>query len=468
MRRSRWMRMGILVAALSIAATACGGGDDDSGGGTGGGPAQKTDDFVIGVSNTLAGNGWREQMICSVKAQALASGKVSKVIAISKNGGPTEQIQDLQNLISQGANAIIVNPSDREKLNPVIQQATQKNIVVVAVDQAVSEPTAYVATNDQVAYGRLGAEWLAEKLGGKGNVLYMRGIDGVPADSDRDEGFQEVMAKNPDIKVKEVFTGWDFTKGGDIAVQELTSGDYDGIWTSGIDYTVVNAFKTVGKDPVPVVGADNNQFIQQLLDGTPGAAVTNPAVIGGVGNAIALDVLQGKQVERFQVPAGVPDHLTVMDGPMRTVQHISPGVRCRSNALVGDVLDMIGEDVLFITSANSSSHRSHQAEAAHCEMREVRREFGHRRDVVLIGHEDEAANRAYYKNHLPCSTSILSFHRDVGENGRPALLLERHGSLDVDYIRAAAARHGFGVAIAPGAHERVPVRWPGGVQQIAA
>ncbi|HSO51934.1 MAG TPA: substrate-binding domain-containing protein [Actinomycetes bacterium] len=284
--------------AMGLAVTACGGGDDDTASGGSGAGSGQSGNFVIGVSNTLAGNGWREQMICSVKAQALASGKVSKVIAISKNGGPTEQIQDLQNLISQGANAIIVNPSDREKLNPVIQQATQKKIVVVAVDQAVSEPTAYVATNDQVAYGRLGAEWLAEKLGGKGNVLYMRGIDGVPADSDRDKGFQEVIAANPDIKVKEVFTGWDFTKGGDIAVQELTSGNYDGVWTSGIDYTVVNAFKTVGKDPVPVVGADNNQFIQQLLDGSPGAAVTNPAVIGGVGTALALDVLQGKTVKR--------------------------------------------------------------------------------------------------------------------------------------------------------------------------
>jgi hypothetical protein len=169
----------------------------------------------------------------------------------------------------------------------------------------------------------------------------------------------------------------------------------------------------------------------------------------------------------FRGPAAarIPNHLTVMDRDIRTVQHISPGVRCRSNALVGDVLDMIGEDVLVITSANSSDQRS---QAAHSEMREVRREFGHRRDVVLIGHQDEAANRAFYPNHLPCSTSILSFHRDVGEDGRPALLLERHGSLDVDYIRAAAARHGYGVAIAPGAHERVPVRWPGGVQQIAA
>ena len=115
------------------------------------------------------------------------------------------------------------------------------------------------------------------------------------------------MAEYPDIEIKEVFTGWDFTKGGDIAVQELTAADYDGIWTSGIDYTVVNAFETVGKEPVPVVGADNNGFVKQLLDGTPGAAVTNPAVIGGVGTAIALQALNGEEPEQTTLltPAGV-------------------------------------------------------------------------------------------------------------------------------------------------------------------
>ena len=281
-------------AVSTLVLAACGGGGD----GAAGEPASEESggggNYVIGVSNTLAGNGWREQMICSVKAQALASGKVSKVIAISKNGGPTEQIQDLQNLISQGANAIIVNPSDREKLNPVIEQANSRGIKVVAVDQAVTAPGALVATNDQVAYGRLGAQWLADKLGGKGNVLYLRGIDGVPADTDRNTGFMEVMDKYPDIKLKTAFTGWDFTKAGDIAVQELTAADYDGVWTSGTDYTVVNAFATAGKEPVPVVGADTNAFIAQLLKGEPGAAVTNPAVIGGVGTAIALDALEGK------------------------------------------------------------------------------------------------------------------------------------------------------------------------------
>src|SRR5205085_10453541 len=71
----------------------------------------KQSKFVIGVSNTLVGNGWREEMICAVKAQAAASGKVAKVIVANRNGGPAEQAADLRNLISAGANAIIVNPS---------------------------------------------------------------------------------------------------------------------------------------------------------------------------------------------------------------------------------------------------------------------------------------------------------------------------------------------------------------------
>jgi ribose transport system substrate-binding protein len=307
----RSTKLGGAALALTLLTFAAACGDDDDGGDAadtgapaatqapaGTGAAGGEGDYVVGVSNTLAGNGWREEMICAVKAESLASGQVSEVIAISKNGGPTDQIQDLQNLISQGVDAIIVNPSDREQLNPVIEEAIAQGIVVVAVDQAVTAEGAYVASNDQVEYGRLGAEWLAEELGGEGSVLYMRGIEGVPADSDRDTGFQEIMEQYPDIEFKEVFTGWDFTKGGDIAVQELTAADYDGIWTSGIDYTVVNAFETVGKDPVPVVGADNNGFVKQLIDGTPGALVTNPAVIGGVGTNIALRVLNGEEVDQ--------------------------------------------------------------------------------------------------------------------------------------------------------------------------
>ena len=82
--------------------------------------------FVVGVSNTLIGNGWREEMICSIKAQAKASGIVSKVILANRNGGPPEQIADLRNLISAGVNAIIVNPSSRDALDPGHQAGGQR------------------------------------------------------------------------------------------------------------------------------------------------------------------------------------------------------------------------------------------------------------------------------------------------------------------------------------------------------
>jgi ribose transport system substrate-binding protein len=303
MGRTSSGRIAALAAAALMAVTlaACGGSNNAGSGSGGGGGGKK---WVVGVSNTLVGNGWREEMICSVKAEALASGKVSKVIVANRNGGPTEQIADLRSLISQGVNAIIVNPSDRDKLNPVIKQAKAKGIAVVAVDQAVSAPEAYVATNDQVAYGRLGAEWLFKTLGGKGNVVEMRGIAGVPADDDRHKGFTEALGNYPGIKVvKEVFTGWDYSKGGQQALDLLNSSTkIDGIWTSGIDYTVVKAFQTLNKPYVPIVGADNNEFLHQLLTlngkGLKGTAVTNPATIGGVGTSIALDVLEGKQAQR--------------------------------------------------------------------------------------------------------------------------------------------------------------------------
>jgi len=259
--------------------------------------------YILGVSNTLVGNGWREEMICAIKAQATASGVVKQVKVANRNGGAAEQIADIRSLISGGANAIIINPSSSTALNSVIADASSRGVKIVSVDQRVTAPQAYNATNDQVAYGRIGGEWLFKKLGGKGNVVEMRGIAGVPADTDRHTGFMQAKAKYPGIKiVKSTFTGWQFATGGKQILDILNSGtQVDGVWTSGIDYSIVNAFKTAGKPYVPVVGADNNGFLKQLMTvkGLSGAAVTNPATIGGVGASIALKLLQGKSVQKW-------------------------------------------------------------------------------------------------------------------------------------------------------------------------
>src|ERR1700749_5100305 len=157
------------------------------------GAASAAERFGIGVSNTHIGNSWREEFVCSIKAEARASGLFSKVILANREAGPSEQIAALRTLISAGVNAIIINPSDAKALDGVIKQAADRGIVVVAADQPVSAPEAYIVTGDQVTYAKVGAKWLFDQLKGKGDVFQMRGIDGAPGDSVRQTGFDAVL-----------------------------------------------------------------------------------------------------------------------------------------------------------------------------------------------------------------------------------------------------------------------------------
>ena len=286
----RWPKAIGMILAAGLLVAACGGSTSNTG----------TKKYVVGISNTLTGNGFREEMICSIKAQAKASGIVSKVITANRTTDPSGQISDVRNLISAGVNVIVMNPSDRSALDAVIKEATDKGIVVVTVDQGVTSTGAYQLYNNQVKYAQLGADWLFKQIGGKGSVVEMRGINGVSADADRHQGFTATLANYPNIKVvKETFTNWSLDPAAQQVKDIISSGlKVDGIWTSGIDSTVVDQYVTAKKAFVPVIGADNDGFLGQLINlkaqGLAGAAVTNPPTVGGAGLAVGLDVLQGK------------------------------------------------------------------------------------------------------------------------------------------------------------------------------
>jgi 2-isopropylmalate synthase len=163
----------------------------------------------------------------------------------------------------------------------------------------------------------------------------------------------------------------------------------------------------------------------------------------------------------FRGPAalGIPGQLTSLDAETRTTQLIGPGHRCPSNELLDEILARVDEDFLFITSANVSKGVTGRIEAAHYDLAGMQADFGDGDGIVLIGHRDEPAVRASYPRHLPMSTSILAFHKlERDEAGRPALVLERHGSLGVEDVRATVERHGFELVLAEGARERLPLR----------
>ena len=302
LKRNRTLVVGL---ALAFVITACtgGGGDDGSpaasGGGDGGGS------YHIGVSNTLTNNGWREEMICSINAQSLVSGEVAELTVNHRDTDAAGQLEDLRNLIAAEVDAIIVNPVSPDAVNEALGEAIDADIPVIAVDQAVTQEGAYLIANNQEEYAYLGASWLFEQLGGEGDVVYMRGFAGHPADDDRDVGFQRALDENPGINVVfEEHTGWDQATGVQQINDFLATGEnYDGIWTSGIDNVIVEALIEADAELVPIVGADNAGFVEQLLevDGLVGAAVTNPASVGGAGVTLALQLLNGETPESQEV-----------------------------------------------------------------------------------------------------------------------------------------------------------------------
>jgi ribose transport system substrate-binding protein len=271
------------------------------------------DGYVIGVSNTVQGNGWREEMICSIKAQALASGEVASLNIAHRNTDPAGQLEDLRNLIAAGVDAIIMNPADPEALNTAVLEATRAGIPVITVDATVTEPSSYILTNDQETYGYLGARWLFEQMGGSGPFFYMRGLAGHPADDARDVGIKRAMEEFPDITIaNEVFTGWQQDVGKQQMLDMIASGiPFDGVWTSGIDNVIVDAMVEEG-ELKPIVGADNSQFVQYLgtVEGLQGAAVTNPGSVGGAGVTLALEILNG---DLPVVPADEDSRMVTVD-----------------------------------------------------------------------------------------------------------------------------------------------------------
>ena len=122
------------------------------------------------------------------------------------------------------------------------------------------------------------------------------------ADDDRDAGFQRALEEYPDINVIfESHTNWDQATGVQQFNDFLATGDnFDGIWTSGIDNVIVDAMIEADVELVPIVGADNAGFVQQLLEveGLVGAAVTNSAAVGGAGVTLALQILNGEEPAR--------------------------------------------------------------------------------------------------------------------------------------------------------------------------
>ncbi|AUG75121.1 hypothetical protein CFP65_0137 [Kitasatospora sp. MMS16-BH015] len=213
-----------------------------------------------------------------------------------------------------------------------------------------------------------------------------------------------------------------------------------------------------------------------LLKGRPagqtGSVTTTPARIPlifdwarlplGVGHrevTALIDALYTLGPFGFRGPAAelVPGHLSCGG----TVQVIAPGYSCPSNEFLAQSLARVSGELLLVTSANRSRHHTGAAEEpAHWQAATLRAEFGPEELGELLEHPDEEAARRNYPLHDPMSTTVLAFDRVEGLDaaGRPCLVVERHGSFELERVRRVADRWGFGLTLGREAGVRLTQR----------
>ena len=275
--------------------------------------AAETKKFTIGISNPFISSEYRTQMIAElqeVNKEYMDQGIATELVIESADTDVAGQIQQLQNLMAKNVDAILVNPGDVNGLNATLLEALNKGIIVISVDQELNVPGVYNVGIDQKAWAMTSAEWLAEKLGGKGNIVEIEGFPGHPANVARMNGVAEVFAKYPDIKVLATDTGkWDEATGQQVMSNFLAAyPNLTGYWTQdGMAIGALQAVMAANPAEWPQgVGEGRCQYLklwQEALTMNPDfdcIAVANHPGVSPTGLRIAVNMLMGKKVDTSQ------------------------------------------------------------------------------------------------------------------------------------------------------------------------
>lgn len=269
--------------------------------------------YVIGFCNYATANSWQVQMEAEFryKAEALKrEGVLADYYVTNANGDVSKQIADFKDLMTKNVDAIIITAVSPTALSPVCEDATDEGIVVIAFDSCVeTDNIAGKVVSDDQAFGRVGAEFVVEKLGGKGDVAVLNGFAGSACSENRYLGAMDVFKKYPGINiVSETNADWDYAKG-KVAVESLISSgrNIDAIWSQGgaMTQAAVDAYNEAGKKLIPMPGEGSNGFLKTWRDnldkGFTSICPWYPTFISTVAMDQALKVLNGETIEPLLV-----------------------------------------------------------------------------------------------------------------------------------------------------------------------
>ncbi|MBB5162333.1 substrate-binding domain-containing protein [Mycobacterium sp. AZCC_0083] len=302
------------AAALGFGMTACGAGDTEANNGK-----TRIGVTVYDMSSFITAG--KEGMDAYAKANGI------ELLWNSANNDVSTQASQVDSLINQGVDAIIVVPAQADSLGPQVASAKAKKIPLLAVNAALeSTELSGNVQPDDVAAGAQEMQMMADRLGGKGNVVVLQGPLGGSGEINRGKGIDQVLAKYPGIKVLAKDTAnWKRDEAVNKTKNWISSfgPQIDGVVAQNDDMGLgaLQAFKEAGRIGVPIVGIDG---IEDGLNAVKsgefiGTSLQNGTVELSAGLAVADALVKGEQVKTdpvYIMPAITKDNVDV------AIQHV--------------------------------------------------------------------------------------------------------------------------------------------------
>ncbi|MFF8296533.1 ABC transporter substrate-binding protein [Streptomyces globisporus] len=332
-RRSRTLAVACVLAATTLAAAGCAksetsnnaGGDSsqaaqeakspESSSGSGctletyGAPELDLKNAVVGFSQSeKEANPFRIAETQSIKDEAKKIG-VRKLLTTNAQSQLSKQISDIQDMLSQGAQFLIVAPLNSDGLEPALKAAAAKKVPVLTIDRKVNSTACkdYVAFlgSDFVEQGKRAADAMIKVTGGKGKVAILLGASGNNVTTDRTKGFvDQVKAKAPGLEIVAQQTGEFARDKGQQVMEQLIQSkpDITAVYAENDEMGLgaVTALKAAGRKPgedVKIVSVDGTRnAVQALVNGEYNAVIESNPRFGPLAFATAQKFYAGEEI----------------------------------------------------------------------------------------------------------------------------------------------------------------------------
>ena len=223
-------------------------------------------------SNAGVNNPWRATGWTTMQAEVELHPEIESFTVLDAEGDDNKQISDIADLLGQDCDALIVSPNTTAALTPAVEEACAQ-VPVIVFDRGVETdcPVTFIHPIGGYAFGADGAEFIIEQLPDGGDVLALRILPGVDVLETRWAAADIAFQEGGNINV----VGVEFSEGDRATVKSIVTdyiaqyGELDAVWMdAGQDaVAVIEAFEDLGMEVPPIVGEDQQDFLQAWSDG---------------------------------------------------------------------------------------------------------------------------------------------------------------------------------------------------------